>query len=101
MAIAFVSLLTGRPVPSTTACTGEITLRGAVTAVGGIREKLLAAHRAGMTKCVPLLLLYVSWFHLSLRIVFREFSHFHSSTRPVEWSMAAQQSSLTSPSLPS
>ena len=52
MAVAFVSLLTCRPVPATTAFTGEITLRGAVTAVGGIREKVLAAHRAGMTRYV-------------------------------------------------
>lgn len=54
MTIAIVSLLTGRPVPATIAFTGEITLRGAVTAVGGIREKVLAARRAGMTRYVCL-----------------------------------------------
>ncbi|KAL1412599.1 hypothetical protein Q8F55_000346 [Vanrija albida] len=50
--LTFVSLLTNRPVPPTIALTGEITLRGAVTAVGGIREKLLGAHRAGITRCI-------------------------------------------------
>ncbi len=48
MVTAFVSLLTGRAVPPTTAMTGEITLRGAVTPVGGIKEKVLGAHRAGI-----------------------------------------------------
>ncbi|KLT41905.1 hypothetical protein CC85DRAFT_246821 [Cutaneotrichosporon oleaginosum] len=52
MILAFVSLLTGRTVPPTMAFTGEITLRGAVTAVGGIREKVLGAHRAGITHVV-------------------------------------------------
>lgn len=44
---ALVSLLTGRSIPSDMAMTGEITLRGLVLPVGGIREKLLAAHRHG------------------------------------------------------
>ncbi|ORY34573.1 Lon protease C-terminal proteolytic domain-domain-containing protein [Naematelia encephala] len=52
MVLAFVSLLTDRPMPSTTAVTGEITLRGAVTPVGGIKEKLLGASRAGITKVI-------------------------------------------------
>lgn len=52
MILAFVSLLSGRTVPPTMAFTGEITLRGAVTAVGGIREKVLGAHRAGITQVV-------------------------------------------------
>ncbi|KAA1475792.1 ATP-dependent protease La [Dentipellis sp. KUC8613] len=52
MACAFVSLLTGACVPPNIAMTGEITLRGRVTPVGGIKEKVLGAHRAGMTKLV-------------------------------------------------
>ncbi len=43
-----LSLLTGRPAREGVAITGEVTLRGRVLPVGGIREKVLAAHRAGM-----------------------------------------------------
>merc|ERR1719387_766165 len=46
--LALASLLFGRPVRSDTAVTGEITLRGHVLPVGGIRDKVLAAHRAGV-----------------------------------------------------
>ncbi|TFK82017.1 ATP-dependent protease La [Polyporus arcularius HHB13444] len=52
MTCAFVSLLTGACVPTNIAMTGEVTLRGRVGPVGGIKEKVLGAHRAQVTKVI-------------------------------------------------
>jgi len=52
MAVSLASLLTGRPVRSHVAMTGEITLRGKVMPIGGVKEKVLAARRAGVTTVI-------------------------------------------------
>lgn len=52
MCTALVSSLTGVPVKANIAMTGEITLRGEVLPIGGLKEKLLAARRAGITDCI-------------------------------------------------
>jgi ATP-dependent Lon protease len=52
MATALVSLLTGRPVRSTVGMTGEVTLQGLVLPIGGVKQKVLAAWRAGLREVV-------------------------------------------------
>ena len=52
MTTALVSLLTGRPVKSSVAMTGEINLQGQVMPIGGVKQKVLAAHRMGITEVV-------------------------------------------------
>ena len=52
MATALVSLLTGRPVRHTMGMTGELTLQGKVLPIGGLKQKVLAAHAAGLTEVV-------------------------------------------------
>lgn len=52
MCVSVMSALTGRPVRQRLAMTGEITLRGKVLPVGGIKEKILAAKRAGITDII-------------------------------------------------
>jgi ATP-dependent Lon protease len=52
MATALASLLSGRPVRHTVGMTGEVTLRGRVLPIGGLKQKVLAAHAAGLTDIV-------------------------------------------------
>jgi ATP-dependent Lon protease len=52
MTTALVSLLTGRPVKHTVGMTGEVTLQGRVLAIGGLKQKVLAAHAAGLTDVI-------------------------------------------------
>jgi ATP-dependent Lon protease len=52
MVTAIASLLTGRPVKSTVGMTGEVTLQGRVLPIGGLKQKVLAAHAAGLTDVI-------------------------------------------------
>jgi len=52
MVTALASLLTGRAVKSTVGMTGEVTLQGRVLPIGGLKQKVLAAHAAGLTTVI-------------------------------------------------
>jgi ATP-dependent Lon protease len=52
MTTALASLLTGRPVRHTFGMTGEVTLQGRVLPIGGLKQKVLAAHAAGLTDVI-------------------------------------------------
>jgi ATP-dependent Lon protease len=52
MVAALASLLTGRPLKSTVGMTGEVTLQGHVLPIGGLKQKVLAAHAAGLTEVI-------------------------------------------------
>ncbi|MEP6774419.1 MAG: endopeptidase La [Chloroflexota bacterium] len=64
MATALISAITRRPVRSDVCMTGEITLTGRVLAIGGLKEKVLAAHRAGITKIIAPLANKPDWAEL-------------------------------------
>ena len=52
MVTALASLFSGRPVNPEVGMTGEVTLAGRVLPIGGVKQKLLAAHRAGLTEVI-------------------------------------------------
>lgn len=64
MATALISAITRRPVRSDVCMTGEITLTGRVLAIGGLKEKVLAAHRAGITNIIAPLANKPDWAEL-------------------------------------
>ncbi|WP_323135144.1 endopeptidase La [Methylophaga sp. OBS1] len=111
MCTALVSAITGIPVKSNVAMTGEITLRGEVLAIGGLKEKLLAAHRGGIdTVLIPqdnvkdlkeipdnvkqgLTILPVRWINEVLEVALQHMPHGTESSGEAEGVIASDKTS--------
>ncbi|MED5509187.1 MAG: endopeptidase La [Pseudomonadota bacterium] len=111
MCTALVSAITGIPVKSNVAMTGEITLRGEVLAIGGLKEKLLAAHRGGInTVLIPqdnvkdlkeipdnvkqgLEILPVRWINEVLEVALQHMPHGTESSGEAEGVIPSEKSS--------
>ncbi len=111
MCTALVSAITGIPVKSNVAMTGEITLRGEVLAIGGLKEKLLAAHRGGInTVLIPhdnvkdlkeipenvkqgLKILPVRWINEVLEVALQHMPHGTESSGEAEGVIPSEKSS--------
>lgn len=101
MAVALISAITGRPVRSDIAMTGEITLTGRVLAIGGLKEKALAAHRAGMKYIIAPLPNKADWAELSRQArAEMEFIWVETMDQVVDVVLRAAEASALVPAVP-
>jgi ATP-dependent Lon protease len=101
MGIALISAITRRPVRSDLAMTGEITLTGRVLPIGGLKEKALAAHRAGMKYVVAPLANKPDWAELARAVrADLEFVWVETMDQVVAMALREAQASTAVPTVP-
>jgi len=101
MGVALISAITNRPVRSDLAMTGEITLTGRVLAIGGLKEKALAAHRAGMKYVVAPLPNKPDWAELPRAVRAElEFVWVESMDQVIAVALREAQASAAVPTVP-